>query len=240
MRIALFSDVHANLPALESMFRSLDSHSPDAVYCLGDLVGYHIWPNEVIAAIRKRRITVLMGNHDERAGLPEAQGVLEGDEKYYAYRLIDAPGRAFLKNLPAHIRLEYPVAGERCDILLVHGSPRRNDEYVLEDMPEAEVVSLMDEARASTLCVAHSHLPYDRTIYGKNGRVYRIINTGSVGKPKDGDPRGCYVLLDFGYPGQSDLRVEFVRFSYDVGKAAEALLASPLPDELADRLLNAL
>jgi len=237
MKIALFSDIHANLPALEALFRQLDSEPVDAVYCLGDLVGYHIWPNEVIAAIRARRIPVVMGNHDERAGRLVASGQTEGGANY-AYQLIDDAGRAYLKVLPAHLRLEYWVDGIRRDLLLVHGSPRRNDEYVLQDMAEGEAITMMEEAGAAVLCVAHSHLPYHRIITAKGGELYHIVNAGSVGKPKDGDPRGSYVVLDLS-DGIRGLKVRFERVAYDVEKAAEAILQSPLPDELADRLLNA-
>ncbi|MFC3199961.1 metallophosphoesterase family protein [Parapedobacter deserti] len=237
MKIALFSDIHANLPALEAMFRQLDDESVDVIYCLGDLVGYHIWPNEVIAAIRARRIPVLMGNHDERVGRLATSGQLDGGANY-AYRLIDDAGRAYLKNLPAHIRLEYRVEGMRRDVLLVHGSPHRNDEYVLEDTAEGTAIAMMEEAQASVLCVAHSHLPYHRIVAAAGGERYHMINTGSVGKPKDGDPRGCYVVLDLS-GGISDLQVRIERVAYDVHAAAEAILQSPLPNELADRLLNA-
>lgn len=213
MRIALFSDVHANLPAFKAFFASLDEQKPDAVYCLGDLIGYNIWPNEVIAEIRKRGIATLKGNHDEKA-------------KGYAYEMVTADNRAYLDALPAHIRLEYADF----QMLLVHGSPRKIDEYVLEDMPEDEVIQMMDAVKADILCVAHSHLPYHRNIRDK-----QVINTGSVGKPKDGDPRGGYVILTIG----GNIKAEFIRFDYDIEKAANSIIDSPLPDELAERLRKA-
>ncbi len=213
MRIALFSDVHANLPAFEALLASVDERKPDAVYCLGDLIGYNIWPNEVIAEIRKRGIATLKGNHDEKT-------------KGYAYELVTADNRAYLNTLPAHIRLEYADF----QILLVHGSPRKIDEYVLEDMPEDEVIQMMDAVKADILCVAHSHLPYHRNISDK-----QVINTGSVGKPKDGDPRGGYVILTIG----GNIKAEFIRFDYDIKKAANAIIDSPLSDELAERLRKA-
>ncbi|UEG51425.1 metallophosphatase family protein [Mucilaginibacter daejeonensis] len=213
MRIALFSDVHANLPAFEALLASVDERKPDAVYCLGDLIGYNIWPNEVIAEVRKRGIATLKGNHDEKT-------------KGYAYELVTADNRAYLNTLPAHIRLEYADF----QILLVHGSPRKIDEYVLEDMPEDEVIQMMDAVKADILCVAHSHLPYHRNISDK-----QVINTGSVGKPKDGDPRGGYVILTIG----GNIKAEFIRFDYDIKKAANAIIDSPLSDELAERLRKA-
>ncbi|PTQ92962.1 putative phosphoesterase [Mucilaginibacter yixingensis] len=214
MRIALFSDVHANLPALEAFLADLDKCKPDAVYCLGDLIGYNIWPNEVIAEIRKRGIATLMGNHDQKT-------------KGYAYELVTADNRSYLNTLPAHIRLEFLRDDYSFHILMAHGSPRSINEYMLENLGEDYVTEMMNEVKANVLCVGHSHLPYYRTIGDKH-----IINVGSVGKPKDNDPRGGYVVLTIG----NDIKVEFIRFAYNVEKAARAIEVSLLPNELADRL----
>jgi putative phosphoesterase len=213
MRIALFSDIHANLPAFEAFLADLDSRKVDSVYCLGDMIGYNIWANEVIGAIRKRGIVTLAGNHDQKT-------------KGYAYELVSAENRAYLNTLPAHIKLEYT----NLNIVLAHGSTRSVDEYVLEDMDESYVLEMMAESKADVLCVGHSHLPYHRIIDGKH-----VINIGSVGKPKDGNPDGCYVLLTI----EDSIQIDFIRFAYDIEKAAAAILQSPLPDELADRLRKA-
>lgn len=213
MKIALFSDIHANLPAFEAFLADLDSRKPDAVYCLGDMIGYNIWPNEIIAEIRRRGIATLAGNHDQKT-------------KGYAYELVSAENRAYLNTLPAHIKLEYP----NLNIILAHGSTRSINEYVLEDTDESYVLEMMTEAKADVLCVGHSHLPYHRIIGDRH-----VINIGSVGKPKDGDPRGCYVLLTL----EDNIQIEFIRFAYDIEKAAEAIVKSELPDELAERLRKA-
>lgn len=213
MKIALFSDIHANLPALESFFTDIEKHQPDTIYCLGDLVGYNIWPNEIIAAIRKRGIATLAGNHDQKT-------------KGYAYELVLAENRSYLNTLPAHIKLEY----QNLNLVLAHGSTRSINEYVLEDTDENYVLEMMAEAKADVLCVGHSHLPYHRIIGDKH-----VINIGSIGKPKDGNPDGCYALLTI----DDSIQVEFVRFAYNIEKAATAILKSLLPDELADRLRKA-
>ena len=210
MRIALFSDIHANLPAFEAFLTDLGSRKVDAVYCLGDMIGYNIWPNEVIAQIRNRGIATLAGNHDQKI-------------KGHAYELVSSDNRAYLNTLPAHIRLEY----SNVNIVLAHGSIRSINEYVLEDLDESYVLGMMSEAKADVLCVGHSHLPYHRIIGEKH-----VVNIGSVGKPKDGNPDGCYVLLTI----EDSIKVEFIRFAYDIERAANAVEASPLPDELADRL----
>jgi putative phosphoesterase len=234
MKIALFSDIHANLPAFEAFLADLDARKPDAVYCLGDLVGYNVWPNEIIAEIRRRQIPTLAGNHD----LKKLSGNTSG--KNHAYHLIDEADREYLQTLPSHIRLEYRLKNELFNVLMVHGSPRANDEYVLEELPEEIVLEWMNEARADILICAHSHKPYHRIIESKSG-LKQIINTGSVGKPKDGNPQGGYVMLtlDKNQDLNESLKVDFIRFDYDVEKAAKAIEASPLPNELADCLRKA-
>lgn len=230
MRIALFSDIHANLPAFEAFLADLDSRKPDAVYCQGDLIGYNIWPNEIITEIRKRGIGTLTGNHDQKI-------------KGYAYELVSDDNRAYLNTLPAHIKLEFQLNSDHLHIVLAHGSTRSIDEYVLEDTDEAYVLDMMTEAKADILCVGHSHKPYHRIIAAIDGSFKHVINIGSVGKPKDGNPDGCYVLLtlndDSSVTHKDSVQVEFIRFEYDIEKAAKAIENSPLPDELADRIRKA-
>lgn len=229
MRIALFSDIHANLPAFEAFLSDLESRKPDAVYCLGDLIGYNIWPNEIIAEIRRRGIAVLAGNHDLKT-------------KGYAYELVSTENRQYLNTLPAHIKLEFQLNLDQLNIVLAHGSTRSINEYVLEDTDEAYVLDMINEAKADILCVGHSHLPYHRII-NDSGSFKHVINIGSVGKPKDGNPNGCYVLLTINenssVNNKDGIQVDFIRIPYDVELAAKAVEDSSLPDELADRLRNA-
>jgi putative phosphoesterase len=228
MKIALFSDIHANLPAFEAMLQDMDRRKPDAVYCLGDLVGYDVWPNAVTQMIRQRGIATLAGNHDLKvAKVITTRDSLSEPGKNYAYHLISPENRSYLLTLPRHIRLEYQLNNDHLNVVLAHGSTRSIDEYILEDLDETYVLELMGEAKADVLCVGHSHKPYHRILGDKH-----LVNTGSVGKPKDGNTGGCYVLLMI----ETSIQVEFVRFTYDIEKAVEA---SPLPDELADRLRKA-
>ncbi|MBN8876843.1 MAG: metallophosphoesterase family protein [Sphingobacteriales bacterium] len=238
MKIALISDIHANLPALKAILEDIQSRKIDAIYCLGDLVGYNIWPNEVIQAIRDLKIPTLAGNHDLKVkpGKPAS----EVSEKAYAYDIVGEDERNYLLSLPAHIRLEYRIGERMVNFLFVHGSPRSVDEYLLEDMDENELLKVMNECNADLLCFGHSHKPYHRTI--KTGEsIKHAINIGSVGKPKDGDARGCYVILELTASSLSldQLRVTFARVEYPVDTAAQAIIDSPLPDELADRLKKA-
>ena len=250
MRLAFISDIHANLPALEAVLADLDHQKPDSVYCLGDLVSYAPWPNEVVRLIRQHRIPTLMGNHDATMSqLTQGQLVptVPPDHKKWAgaqslaftHAQLGNEERAFLGSLPRHIRLEFDTADGRSDLLMIHGSPTSLNEYLLEDRTEIDMVSVMDQAGADILLFGHSHLPYHRRLPGHNpGKpAYRhAINTGSVGKPKDGDPRAGYVLIDWVGGGPN---VTLIRVAYDVERAARAIEESLLPNEFADRLRGA-
>jgi predicted phosphodiesterase len=266
MKIALFSDIHANLPALETFFASIDQQKPDAIYCLGDLVGYNIWPNEVINAIRQRGIPTIAGNYDFGVGRTsddcgcayktdeeKSNGVLSIS---YTNQVVRDEERAYLRSLPAHIKLEFQLNQDKLNLLLVHGSPRRVNEYLFEDREEKSMLRILQDADADIMCFGHTHKPYHRILPsvlpgagpgndlpGDAPHYRHAINIGSVGKPKDGDPRGGYVLLhinDHSRPSDKDsIQVEFVRFAYDVEKAARAIEGSPLPQAFADALRNA-
>lgn len=252
MRIALFSDIHANLPALEAVLADIDERNPDAVYCLGDLVGYNVWPNEVINLIRTRAIPTIKGNYDEGIGrnINECGCAYKTDEDKangvisisYTNEIVNNEERAYLRTLPSHIRVEYKINDELLQLLLVHGSPRRVNEYLFEDRDEKSLLRIMQEANADIMCFGHTHKPYHR-IVEDSGRFRHAINIGSVGKPKDGDVRACYVMLHINeqvrMSEKESLKVEFIRVAYDVEKAAKAVEDSPLPDKYADNLRKA-
>lgn len=253
MKIALFSDIHANLPALEAFFKDLDSRNVDATYCLGDLVGYNIWPNEVVQEIRKRNIPTIAGNYDQGIGLmsDECGCAYKTDSEKdmgkisisYTNSLVKPDERRYLRTLPAHIRVEFQLNNDRLNLLLVHGSPRKINEYLFEDRDEKSLIRIMEQADADIMCFGHTHKPYHRVLPAaaeENGHYRHAINIGSVGKPKDGNPQGCYVLLtinaDSTINDKDTVQVEFVRFAYDVERAAKAVEDSPLPNEYADML----
>jgi predicted phosphodiesterase len=253
MKIALFSDIHANLPALEAFFTDVDSRMPDAIYCLGDLVGYNIWPNEVINTIKKKGIPTIAGNYDFGIGRmsnecgcayktdhDKANGNISIS---YTNQIINPTQRAYLRTLPAHIKVEYQLNEDKLNLLLVHGSPRKINEYLFEDREEKSLLRILHDADADILCFGHTHKPYHRILHetaADSTRYRHAINIGSVGKPKDGNPQGGYVMLHIN-PNSSVLdkesfQVEFIRFNYDVEKAARAVEESPLPNEYADML----
>lgn len=250
MRIALFSDIHANLPALQAFFTSIDEQKPDAIYCLGDLVGYNIWPNEVIREIRSRGIPTIKGNYDEGIGLMSGDcGCAYKTDKdkemgnisiSYTDSIVQPEERKYLRTLPAHIRVEFTLNNDRLNLLLVHGSPRKINEYLFEDRDKQSMLRIMEGADADIMCFGHTHKPYHRVLQSEGGNYRHAINTGSVGKPKDGNPKGCYVMLtinsDSSIQNLDAVQVEFIRFAYDVEQAAKAVEDSPLPNEYADML----
>lgn len=250
MKIAFFSDIHANLPALEAFFKDLDNRRPDATYCLGDLVGYNIWPNEVVNEIRKRNIPTIEGNYDQGVGRSgddcgcayKTDHDKSNGEQSIAYTnsVVKPDERSYLRNLPSHIRLEFQPKDERFSVLMVHGSPRKINEYLFVDREEKSMLRIMEQAEAHIMLFGHTHKPYHRVLKDENGHHRHAINIGSVGKPKDGDPRGCYVLMtideNFSLTNADSIQVEFIRFDYDVEKAAKAVEDSPLPNDFADML----
>ena len=256
MKIALFSDIHANLPALEACLQSIDLQRPDAVYCLGDLVGYNVWPNEVINAIRRRGIPTIAGNYDQGIGLmsdecgcaykTEPEKDMGKISISYTNFLVQPEERKYLRTLPAHIRLEFQLNNDKLNLLLVHGSPRKINEYLFEDRDEKSLWRIMEQADADILCFGHTHKPYHRILPSEptdNVHFRHAINIGSVGKPKDGNADGCYVILtihaESSIANKDVVQVEFIRFAYDVEKAARAVEDSPLPNAFADMLRKA-
>ena len=168
MTIALFSDIHANLPALEACLADIDRRQPDAVFCLGDLVGYNIWPNEVVREVRRRGIPTIAGNYDYGIGRSSDEcgcAYKTADEKAngaisigFTNTIMEAAERRYLRELPRHLRLEFEMAdGDWLQLMLVHGSPRRINEYLFEDREEKSLLRILEGANADILCFGHTH-----------------------------------------------------------------------------------
>jgi putative phosphoesterase len=233
MKLAVISDIHGNLHALDAVFADLEQVQPNYVMCLGDLVGYGAYPNEVIARIEERAIPTVMGNYDEGVGfdLPDCGCVYrdpEADRRgkqslQWSRERTTPEGKEFLRNLPLQIRQD--LAG--LHLMFVHGSPRKINEYLYQDRPAATFERIAKVAGCDVLFFGHTHLPYQKWV----GRTL-FINAGSVGKPKDGDPRAGYAVLELNHYR----RVEFRRAAYDVAAAARAVRESGLPPHFADLL----
>lgn len=233
MKLAVISDIHANLHALQAVWDDIEAQKPDAIYCLGDLVGYGAFPNEVVSFVREAGIPTVMGNYDEGVGFDMNDcGCAYRDQAsrdhgqvslMWSHQQTTDENKAYLRSLQMQIRLEE----RRPRLLLVHGSPRKINEYMFEDRPEAYFQRIAKLAGTDVLFFGHTHLPYQKKV----GRTL-FVNTGSVGKPKDGDPRAGYVMAEIG----RKVILDFRRIPYDVSAAADAVRQSSLPGIFADQL----
>jgi len=237
MRYAFFSDIHSNIFALEAVLADIATTGVDERYVLGDLVGYAPWPNEVLDRLRNERIPIVMGNYDDGTGFGRAEcGCAYTHPVETAYgeagfawtkaNTNDA-NKAWLRTLAPEIRFE----ADGLRFLLVHGSPRKMNEYLYEDKPDLTFARIAADANADVIVCGHTHRPYHKTV-----GATRFINDGSAGKPKDGDPRGCWALVETSAAG---LTAEFRRVEYDIDAAAQGILASELPHEFAAQLREA-
>lgn len=253
MKLAFFSDIHANYPALEAVLAAIDSEKPDMTFCLGDLVGYNVWPNDVTSEIRYRQIPTIAGNYDEGIGLNsnDCGCAYKTDEEkangaisiQYTNEIVTEDTRNYLRMLPRQIPFSFSNNEKTIHFLMVHGSPRRINEYLFEDRPEKSFHRLFEAHNADIMLFGHTHKPFHRVLpYGKDGETHyrHAINIGSVGKPKDGDARACYAMLEFHNTltnkNPDTLSVAFPRVTYDIKQAQEAIKASPLPNVYAQAL----
>lgn len=230
MKIAVISDIHGNREALNAVIAKIDSLAVDSIYCLGDIVGYGPNPNECVELIRSRAIPAIVGNHDKavtgelsidnfsqiaRAGVMWTQSVISESNK------------EFLKHLPYSI--------QEHTILFVHSSPDYPEEfrYLLsfEDARES-----FDYFSTPLCFIGHTHRPIIFCEDGKTKEISRdkkfIVNVGSVGQPRDGNWKACFVLMD-----TEQYALEYVRVEYDVEVTRRKITENGLPQKLADRLL---
>jgi predicted phosphodiesterase len=247
VRYALISDVHANLPALEAVLADIASR-PDitATYHLGDLVGYAPWPNETVTLLREAGIAGIAGNYDSTVATDykhcgckyEDPRQEELSHLSYAWtrQHVTPATKAFLAALP--FRLDVRVDGGHQAgpaLILVHGTPTLNTLYWTEDRPDDFCRKMAAHAGAragDVIAFGHTHKPWHRAVDG-----IQFVNTGSVGRPKDGDWRAGYALVTLtGGSGGGTVEVEQVRVGYDLERATAGIRASTLPDEFAEML----
>jgi putative phosphoesterase len=236
-RVAVITDIHANLPALEASLARLDELGIDTVYCGGDLVGYGPHPNEVCAVIAERGIPTIYGNYDYAIArdlddcgcayvTPHDREIGQRSVEWTLTNT-DRRSKSFMRTLP--FDLHFPVGAT--DVHLVHGSPRKVNEYLFEDKPASLYERLAAAEQDRVLVFGHTHKPWVR----EHGGVL-FVNCGSVGKPKDGDPRGAFAILTAAPAG---VDVTFERVAYDTDRVAREVAAAGLPAEFADKLLAA-
>lgn len=243
MKYALISDIHANLPALEAVLTDIAGR-PDieATYHLGDLVGYAPWPDETVGLIERAGIPGVSGNYDSTVATdykhcgcryedPHQEQLSHLSYGWTRNHVSVATKRA-LGALPFRIDL-LPNGGHQAGprVVLVHGTPTLNTLYWSEDRPDDFCLKMAEHAglrAGDAIAFGHTHMPWHRVINGMH-----FVNTGSVGRPKDGDWRAGYVVLE---AGQGEMSVEFVRVEYDVERAMRGIRQSELPNDFADYL----
>ena len=243
MRYALLSDIHANLSALEAVLEDVRTRrGVDAIYHLGDLVGYAPWPNEVVALLDRSGIPGVAGNYDSTVATDykhcgcryedPAQEALSHQSYAWTRAHVSAETKRALGALPFRMDL-LPLGGHQAGprLVLVHGTPTLNTVYWTEDRSDEFCLKMASHAglkAGDAIAFGHTHLPWHREIEGVH-----FVNTGSVGRPKDGDWRAGYAQLDI---GEDLIRVEMVRVAYELDRTAHAILDSELPDAFATYL----
>jgi predicted phosphodiesterase len=235
--VAVITDIHGNLPALEAALSRIEDLGIPEVFCGGDLVGYGPHPNEVCALIEERRIPTIYGNYDYAIARDEedcgcayvTQHDRELGQLSVDWTLANTAERAksFMRGLPFDRHLG---VGEVA-VHLVHGSPRKVNEYLFEDKPARLYERLATAESDAVLAFGHTHKPW---VHEYGGVLF--VNCGSVGKPKDGDSRAAFAVLRPA-PGTVEVRIE--RVDYDVAAVAEEVREAGLPAEYAEKLLLA-
>lgn len=239
MRYAVISDIHSNLEALTAFFEKIDTLDVEKTVCLGDIVGYNTNPNECIELLKKRGVLAILGNHDTRAiGLEEPtdfnfQAALA---VYWTREVLTEESREYLNGLPRTL-----IVDKR--FLAIHGWVNDTDRYILGARDAGANFELMKEQKTSCCFFGHTHVPVtfvDRTdaidikvsetITLEKGFNY-LINPGSIGQPRDRDPRASFLIYD-----SKKSEVAYHRFEYDIQSTADKIIAAGLPERLAARL----
>ncbi len=237
MKIAVLGDIHGNIEALKVAYEAALAEKVDRVFHLGDLGGYAPFVNEVVDFLIEHKIEGVQGNYDdavahdrEHCGCKyETALQAEMADLSFAWTKKHSSGRSkeYMKNLP----FELSLSEHDRKILLFHATPLKNNLYWFEDRPEKFFREMAEKIDADIMIYGHTHKSYRRDL---DNKVF--INAGSVGKPKDGDTRTCVALIEI---MPEEVRTEFRRAAYDLGKVASAIVAAGLPSYFADALKEA-
>jgi predicted phosphodiesterase len=242
VRIAVVSDIHANLPALDAVLADIDRRDVDGVYHAGDLVGYSSSPNEVVARLRERGIAGIAGNYDStvatdhehcgcRSESPRQEELAHVSYEY-TRRAVTAETKRALGALPFSLDVR-PLGGHAAGprLVIVHGTPTLNTVYWTEDRSDdfcRKMAGFVALKSGDVIAFGHTHKPWHRVVDG-----IHFVNAGSVGRPKDENWRAGYALLDI---GRGAPRVEIVRADYDLDATIAGIRAAGLPEEFVEFL----
>lgn len=221
MLIGMIADVHSNAVALKAVLSALDALCVGKILHAGDVVGYNPYPDETIELFKKNKVISILGNHDRALITGDASG----------FNPYAAAAIKWTRDVISHANVDYiqglkntesiNVEGKR--VVLVHGSPYDIDEYIY---PEDAAPDFLSEVNGDVLVLGHTHIQFKKE-YPEG----IIVNPGSVGQPRDGNPDAAYAVLD-----TASGKVELKRVSYDIEKVIEDMLAAHLPEKLAFRL----
>ncbi|MEX6587463.1 metallophosphoesterase family protein [Paraclostridium bifermentans] len=238
MKIAVISDIHSNIYALDAVLADIETKDVDMTVCTGDLVGYGTRPNEVIETLKKNKILTIMGNYDDAIGnlkivcgcdYPDPKDAEKaGLSMHFTGQTTKVENKEYLRNLPKELIFNF----DKKTIRFVHGSTRLINEYLKENSKEADEV--MSELVEDILVCGHTHIPYAK-YYGEK----LLVNAGSVGKPKTGNPNANYVIIDIKNEDEvaktpSSVEVEIIEVKYDFEKMANEIEENEiLPNDFA-------
>ena len=230
VRLAVFSDIHGNLPALQAVLAAIDADAPDAIWYAGDFVGYGPWPDECVQRLQGRGLPAIQGNYDEKTlRFPQKAkkwARTKDPRKWaafrHAYENLSPASRAYLAALPKEHR--ETMGGRR--VLMVHAAPDSEEDGIHPLTPTERLETIARTSGADVIITGHTHLPFIRTVGGT-----LFVNAGSAGRPGDGDTRAAYALVTLSEDGPAEARV--YRVAYPVERVIDALAAAGLPPEFA-------
>jgi predicted phosphodiesterase len=248
-RIALVSDIHSNLEALIAVMKDIDRNRVSKIFCLGDLIGYGPNPNECIDLAKRNFEFVIKGNHDQAVGwkIPKVFKETAAKAAFWTRKRVKPKlsKNAATQNKRWNYLRKMPKTGDHGVWYMAHGTPWSNLDYVYEEFEAAQVFD-RDRSKFRVCFLGHTHIPgiflqdgnvvhytdVEDGIRYKIGAEKAIINVGSVGQPRDGDPRSCWVL------GRSDGSFSFRRVEYEIEKTAEKIYRTDLDPSLGERLFD--
>ncbi|MDD5772352.1 MAG: YfcE family phosphodiesterase [bacterium] len=237
MLIAIFGDIHGNIEALKTAYDAVIPLKADKIYHLGDLGGYAPFVNEVVDFLIEHKIEGVQGNYDfnvandsEHCGCKYEDPLqAEYAQKSFEWTKLHTSEKSkeYMRKLPAEI--SFATNGKK--VQLFHATPHKNNLYWYEERPDKFFLEMAEKTDADLMIYGHTHKPYRKDIQGKI-----FINAGSVGKPKDGDPRTCVAIINI---MDKEIKTEFLRLTYDIEKVVQAIRESELPAYFADKLKEA-
>lgn len=247
MRIAVISDIHANLPALEEVLKALQREKVNHIYCLGDLVNQNVWNNEVIELLQEKKIEVIQGNHDAGIGAGKKRFPFSYSSRdtekcgyeaiEYTLQQVTEENKSILAFYPKEKRLVYHAPnGETLKLLLTHGVPGNMNERLYRFMHKSHFAKILNDANTDILLTGNTHSPHHIIIpvETEDGTIYKhAINPGAVGKCNDGDWRSSYVIITLHqdkdlHKDPDAVQADFYKLSYDLDKVVKAIQHSPL------------